>query len=126
MRARVVAFSLVLALAACATARGPHTGGGRDANLITAAEIENSHETDAYDAVRNLRPNMLVTHGQTTFNNSDPGIIVFLNGSQFGTVESLHRIAASDVDEIRFYSAGEASMRHGTGYPDGVIEVKTK
>lgn len=126
MRARLVACCLVAALSACATGGGPHGGGGHDPNAITAEEIESSHEANAYDAVRALRPNMLVTRGQTTFMNSDPGIVVFLNGTQFGNVQSLSRIAAKDIEQIHFYSASEASLRHGTGYPDGVIEVTTK
>ncbi|MGH7649369.1 MAG: hypothetical protein ACREND_14730, partial [Gemmatimonadaceae bacterium] len=72
------------------------------------------------------RPNMLQTHGQVTFQNSDPGIVVFLNGTQYGPLQSLDRIPAKDIDEIHFYSASEASLRHGTGFPHGVIEVKTK
>ncbi len=125
MRARLVACCLAFALSACATG-GTHTGAGHDPNAITADEIEGSHEATAYDVVRTLRPNMLVTHGMTSFTQADPGIIVFLNNQQFGPVQSLDRIPAKDVDEIHFYSASEAALRHGTGFPDGVIEVKTK
>ena len=103
-----------------------HTGAGHDPNVITAAEIDNAHESNIYDVIRSLRPNMLVVRGQTTFMNSDPGIVVFLNGAQYGTIESLRRIPAKDAEEIHFYTGSEASMRHGTGFPDGVIEVKTR
>lgn len=125
MRARLVVCGLVFALSACATGGASH-GSGHDPNTITADEIEASHEATAYDVVRTLRPNMLITHGVATFNQSSPGIIVFVNGTQFGTAQSLDRIAAKDVDEIHFYNASEAALRHGTGFPDGVIEVKTK
>ena len=126
MRARFVACCLVFALSACATGGGPHSGGGHDPNTITADEVESSHEGNAYDVVRAIRPNMLTTRGQSTFMNSDPGIVVFLNGTQYGDIQSLHRIPARDIDQIHFYSASEASLRHGTGYPEGVIEVTTK
>lgn len=125
MRARLVCC-LVFALSACATGGGPRGGAGHDPNTITAAEVESSHESNAYDVVRSIRPNMLTTRGQSTFINSDPGIVVFLNGTQYGDVQSLRRINASDIDQIHFYSAAEASVRHGTGYPEGVIEVTTK
>ncbi|HEY7893450.1 MAG TPA: hypothetical protein VIC24_00980 [Gemmatimonadaceae bacterium] len=125
MRARLAVCCLAFALSACATGGASH-GSGHDPNAITADEIEASHEATAYDVVRTLRPNMLITHGVSSFNQSDPGIMVFVNGTQFGTIQSLDRIAAKDVDEIHFYSASEASLRHGTGFPDGVIEVKTK
>ncbi|MGH7646725.1 MAG: hypothetical protein ACREND_01295, partial [Gemmatimonadaceae bacterium] len=74
MRARLVACCLAVALSACATS-GPHhsSGAGHDLNSISADEIESSHETNAYDVIRALRPNMLQTHGQVTFQNSDPG-----------------------------------------------------
>jgi len=125
MRARLALCCLAFAMSACATGGASH-GSGHDPNAITADEIEGSHEATAYDVVRTLRPNMLITHGVNTFNGSNPGIIVFLNGTQYGTVQSLDRIAAKDVDEIHFYDASEAALRHGTGFPSGVIEVKTK
>ncbi len=126
MRARVVVCGLVFALSACATGGGPHGGSGHDPNTITAAEVESSHESNAYDVVRAIRPNMLNTRGQSTFINSDPGIVVFLNGTQYGDIQSLRRINARDIDQIHYYSASEASVRHGTGFPEGVIEVTTK
>ncbi len=126
MRARAVVCGLVFALSACATAGGPHSGGGHDPNAITAEEVDGSHESNAYDVVRALRPNMLTRHGQSTILGSDPGIVVFVNGTQYGDVQSLRRIPSKDIDQIHFYSASEASMRHGTGYPDGVIEVTMK
>jgi hypothetical protein len=127
MRARLVACAFAVALSACATS-GPHhsSAAGHDPNVISADEIESSHETNAYDVIRSLRPNMLQTHGQVTFVNSDPGIVVFLNGSQYGPLQSLDRIPSKDIDEIHFYNASEASLRHGTGFPHGVIEVKTR
>ena len=132
MRARLVVCCLAIGLSACATGGGSHSGSGsshdraRDPNVISADEVESSHESNAYDVVRTLRPNMLQMHGQVTFMNSDPGIVVFLNGTQYGPVESLQRIPAREIEEIHFYSAGDASLRHGTGFPHGVIEVKTK
>ena len=126
MRARSVVCCLAFTLAACATGGTPHAGGSHDPNSITAEEVENSHEANAYDVVRALRPNMLVSRGHTTFMNSDPGIVVFLNGTQFGDLQSLRRITAKDIEQIHFYSASESSLRHGTGYPSGVIEVTTK
>lgn len=126
MRARVIVGCLVLVLSACATGAGPRGGGGHDPNVITAAEVEGSHEANAYDVVRAVRPNMLTTRGQSSFMNSDPGIVVFLNGTQYGDIQALRRIPARDIDQIHFYSASEASLRHGTGYPEGVIEVTTK
>lgn len=126
MRARLVVCGLAIALSACATGGGSHGGPGHDPNAITAEEIEGTHEATAYDVVRTLRPNMLVTHGMTSFTQADPGIIVFVNGAQYGSVQSLDRIPAKDIDEIHFYGASDAALRHGTGFPDGVIEVTTK
>jgi len=124
MRVRFVACSLALALSACASAGTPRTG-GHDPDVITADQAESTHEADAYDVIQTLRPNMLVTRGHDTF-GSDPGIVVFLNGQQYGLVDDLRKIPAGSIEEIRYLSSSEAALRHGTGFSDGVIEVKTK
>lgn len=126
LRRGVVCAAVLLTACASAHTAGPSSS-GKQRNLITADEIANSHERNAYELIQALRPSMLTNRGPTSLSNrSDGGIAVFLDDQRFGDLASLAQIPASDVREIRFLSAGEAQARWGTGYPSGVIQVVSK
>jgi hypothetical protein len=97
--------------------------------VITSEELATATDvTNAYDAVLHLRPQFLQSRGNTSMNEeSSPGgqplPIVFLDGQRFGGVETLRNIPLSNVKEIHFISAADATTRWGTGYANGVIEV---
>lgn len=100
----------------------------RQANLLTTEEIFGAHAdaVTTYDAIARLRPHWLSSHGPTSF--MTPGTEyarVFLDGQQYGDLQSLRNIPASEVMEIRYYNSTEAGgrfgLRAGTG---GVIEVR--
>jgi hypothetical protein len=88
----------------------------------------------AYDIVRVLRPSMLTSRGITTARSqsqsrvweADHGIKVYLDGIRYGGVESLATIPANTVREIRWLSAGDATIRYGTGNVAGAIVVATR
>jgi hypothetical protein len=124
MRLRFTACLLALALSACAS--GGHASNGSNRNVITAEEITNAHETNAYAVIRSLRPNMLAVHGPTSISNQDPGIVVFLDGQRYGDVDALKELSTNNLAEIRFLTPGESQYRYGTGFPEGIIEVKSK
>ncbi len=127
MKLRLAAPLLAVLLAACASSTGgQHLSNHSSRQVLTADEIAQSHESNVYAAIETLRPNMLANRGPTSVNNNDPGIVVFLNGQRYGDVNSLKLMSTNDVLEIRSLSAGEAQYRYGTGFPEGVIEVKTR
>ena len=124
-------LALVVAVAACATATPRREGlrpsqGPRDP--ITRAELVTTSATDAYDAVRTLRGNWIVSRGVTTLWQPDGGgwPAVFVDGMRLGTIGELRSVPRSEIDEIRLLSASEASFRYGNGYAAGVILVKTR
>src|SRR5690242_2627078 len=118
---RVVAVAAVF-LTACASA---HTAGPsntsssnrKDRNFISADEIANAHERNAYEIIQALRPSMLVNRGPTSLSNPSEGIVVFLDDQRFGDLGTLKQIAYGEVEEIRFLSPAEAQARWGPGYP---------
>lgn len=116
----------LLLLCACASAAHSPSARGSNPRLITADEIAQSHQTNAYTVIQSLRPNMLSSRGQTSIHGDDPGVVVFVNGSRFGDVSRLETIAAPDIAEIRALTASEAEYRYGPGFPDGVIDIKLK
>jgi len=126
---RVVAVAAVF-LTACASAHtaGSSNGSGsrKDRNVISADEIANTHERNAYEIIQALRPSMLVNRGPTSLSDPSQGIVVFLDDQRFGDLGSLKQIAYGEVGEIRFLSPAEAQARWGPGYPSGVILVVSK
>jgi hypothetical protein len=49
--------------------------------------------------------------------------VVFLNGRPFGDLVTLYDFNSQTIDEIRFISPADATIRYGTGYAGGIIHV---
>lgn len=103
-------------------------GGGPSASqVITEEQIAKTDATTAYEAIRVLQPNFLVSRGPTSFyNTSSPLPNVYLDDVQYGPITTLTLIPARDIASIRLYRAWEATYKFGTGNMGGVIEVYTK
>jgi len=115
---------LIASGAAAACASGGGGGGGpdrprRSANLITAEELAEFSTYTAQDAIRRLRPRWLTTRG-----DGYPQIII--DGARMGSPDALSSISVSDVESMRFLSAADATMRFGTNFPNGAIEVTSR
>lgn len=98
----------------------------------TEIDVAASRYATAYEIVRALRPAMLVTRGATGRVppgvpwSASPGIKVYLDGVQFGGVESLAAIPARDVFDVQWLSPMDATTRYGTGNTAGAIVVTTR
>ena len=108
-------------LIACASA------GARDANVITAPELSRSKARNAYDAIRQIRPEMLRTR--------DPGAIVYFKARQpvvavdntlVGGVEVLRTLPTGKVARIEYVNSWVAAKRYGTGFGHGVMLIETR
>ncbi|MCY4574401.1 MAG: hypothetical protein OXF01_16585 [Gemmatimonadetes bacterium] len=115
------AFGLATALAACASAGGSSDGSPRrDPNMITAEELVDFSTTNALDAIRRLRPRWLQGRG-----NLRPMVVV--DGARMDNLEdALQSIQAASVRTMRYMSATDATMRFGTNFLGGAIEVTTR
>ena len=78
-------------LLACASA------GARDANVITAPELSRSKARSAYDAIRQIRPEMLRTR--------DPGTVVYFKASQ--PVVAVDNTLVGGVEVLRTLPTGK-------------------
>ena len=108
-------------LIACASA------GAHDANVITAPELSRSEAQNAYDAIHQIRPEMLRTR--------DPGTMVYFKARQpvvavdytlVGGVEVLRTLATGKVTRIEYVNSWMAAKRFGTGFGDGVMLIETR
>ncbi|MDB4892283.1 MAG: hypothetical protein JWL61_4138 [Gemmatimonadetes bacterium] len=131
-----VYFSAVLVTAmACASGSaagdpGTAAGAGRNADVISAAELADPAiaSGDALEAVQRLRPRFLMTRGAISAKNSSAGSThVSVDGGPLLTVDALSRLRPSQIAEIRYLSASDAAQRFGTNAASGgVILVKSK
>ena len=127
----VAAFGLLLAAGACATGT---TGGGTrsQSDVITLEEIEQATVHDAYEIVRQYRPRWLRGRGPQTFtadvrNTTTPGYPkVKVDNLPPMDLESLRDIRVVEIAEIRYMNPRDATLRYGTGFSGGIIQVITK
>jgi len=126
----LLSFTLVLGACASSSAGTRASTGARGArDVITEEELASTSATNALDAVRQLRPQMLQSRGPTTLGNAadaGTGPAVFLDGQRFGGLNELASISVTDIREIRYLSGPDATQRFGTGYTQGAILVSRK
>ena len=108
-------------LLACASA------GAHDANVITAPELNRNKARNAYDAIHQIRPELLRTR--------DPGALVYFKARQpvvavdytlVGGVEVLRTLPTGNVARIEYINSWVAAKRFGTGFRDGVMLIETR
>jgi hypothetical protein len=129
---RCFAALAMIALTGCASSGVPTNA--KNQNVITAEEISRTSATSAYDLIQHLRPNYLRTRGAVHGSPSSDGtnhleavdVVVYLNETRFGGSEQLRQISFSDIREIRYYGASEATTKWGTGHSAGAIQVLTR
>lgn len=117
----IITASLVLALGLTACASGGGGGGGGSGpNQLAAEDLVDVQQLDAYQAIQRLRSRWLRGRGGQT-----PNVIVD-GAARPGGLDALSDIRVSDVEEMRFLSANDASLRYGTGNSGGAIVITTK
>ena len=92
-----------------------------NSNVISEAELAESHERSVYDAVSALRPQWLRYRG-AGLGGSAP-VMAYRDGVQLGAVERLYQVDLRTVKEIRYYDGIQATQRFGTGHGSGAIDV---
>jgi hypothetical protein len=101
--------------------------GAHDANVITAPELSRSKARNAYEAIRQIRPEMLRTR--------DPGTVVYFKPSQplvavdntlVGGVEVLRTLPTGKVAHIEYVNSWVAAKRYGPGFGNGLMLIETR
>ena len=101
----------------------------RGASVLTAEEIAAAHADNntVYDAVARLRPNWLAAHGTTSLQGGTEYAVVWVDGQQYGNLNSLRNLPAYQVADIQYYDVTQAGARFGLrAGGGGVIEVRQK
>jgi len=118
---RYVRQTLILAVATTALACGPGIPGatapaGR--NVITAEEISQHTVRDALELVQRIRPQWLRAR------QGDP--MVYIDRVRSGGPDVLQTIALESIQQMRYVSPSDATVRYGSDHVGGAIEVTTK
>ncbi len=121
----MIPIAFLLLITACAAGgqgAGTDSGsGGARRDRITADDLEGVVEDNAYDVISRMRPGWLRRRGRSLL----PA--VFRDNIRVGTdIEALRSIRLQNVFEIRYLNAGDATMRWGTGFTGGVIQIVTR
>ncbi len=112
---------LLLLLQGCASSGSGDGPPRRSGNLITAEEMQQTAiGSDAYQVIERLRPAWLRVRSGVG------AAVVFLNGQRYGDLDSMRTIPAGDLDSARLLSAADATTLYGTGYPAGIIDLRTR
>ncbi len=131
MSARFIYALGAAALLGCASTGTNPSVSRQSSTVLTAEEIMQAHAdaTTAYDAIARLRPNWLAAKGVTSgyYNANTQYAMVFLDGQQYGDLNTLRNIAAYNVGSAHYYDVTQAGARFGLkGGASGVIEVLSK
>lgn len=109
--------AIVLGSTACASGGSGTTARRGSTTRIVQEELVAIDQLSAFAAIQRLRP---------TWFRSRTGALpqVHIDGNpQAGGVEALRNLPASEVEEMVFMNAADATTRFGTNYMSGVILV---
>lgn len=97
----------------------------RQPDVISLEEIQMTTDVrDAYELIRRLRPQFLQVRATGTGGRTKPvDLLVWVNGAERGSLETLRSIPAHAVLEIRKLSAADAVTQYGKDQ-NGVILVR--
>lgn len=128
---RAIALFITLGLSAGLSGCSSGGGGGssdsgprRSANLITAEELVDLGAETALTAIRRLRPRWLQARGASVSGGNLP--VAFLDGARLGQPDALQGVNVADIESMRYLNASDATMRYGTNFPGGAIEVRSR
>lgn len=117
----------VLIASACASGGAGSGGATRNRDLLTQEELQPLNQHTAWDAVQRLRPMWMRPGGiRNSANPAGHYPYIFVDGSPYGSMESLRGFRVENVEEMRHVSATDATIRYGGQYQGGVILITTK
>ena len=98
-----------------------------DRRLLVADEVAHAEAGSAYDLIRRLRPEFLISRGPTSILLTSPDTPeVFVDGIRRGGIEELQYLPASDVYDVHFYPMSAVPVAFSGNHPAGVIVVRTR
>lgn len=126
---RLALFTLLVAVAGCASGGGAADGSPRARarmDVITKEQALESRATDALGIVETLRSGWLRERGSDSLTGQPTRVQVYFDDVRLGGVETLRSISLVQIGHIRYYDGVAASGRWGLGHGAGVIFVSSR
>jgi hypothetical protein len=96
-------------------------------DLLTAAELAGTRAVSAYEAIRRLRPSLLMARGPSSvLVPGGAGPALWIDETYVGDVSALRDVPSGDVVSVHLVPAWDAATRYGSGFPNGVLVVETR
>lgn len=127
---RFIVTACVLVLGAgCASSQADESASFGNADLLTAEQLQPYRHLNAFDAIRQIRPQWLrSSRGRSSINASTSaqrGLRVYVDGILFGGTSDLRSIEVRAIHEARFLDAREATLQYGTNHAEGALVITT-
>jgi hypothetical protein len=124
---RNLAVACALVVTVGCTTRGSTQPSDQD--VLTAEQLVAFSHLNAYDAIRQTRPQWLrSTRGQSSIVSSTAeqrGLRIYVDGMLFGGALDQRSLEVRAISEVRFLDARQATLLYGTNHAEGALVVKT-
>lgn len=117
---------LLVGVTGCASGASGGGGGGGGGSVLTEAEMAQWATRDLFDVVQRLRPRWLQSRAPVTVQGRQTLTIILDGIRQDGGPELLRELRTSDIEEVRYLNARDATTRFGTDMTGGALIVVTK
>lgn len=121
------AFLVIAAFSTACASSSASRSPSRSMRVLSAEEMAGSSAKTAFEAVQLLRPQWLTARGVASPHNLgavEP--VVYVDNMKYGGLRSLESIYVTEIKEIRYLSASQATTRFGTGHVGGALLVTRK
>jgi hypothetical protein len=95
-----------------------------DRDVLTGQDWRSTAAPDAYTMLEALKPFWL--RARPSAIAREPAIVVYVNGTRWGTAEVLRDIKVPDLVRIRHLSGAHAAAQFGPDHTGGALLVQTR
>ncbi len=120
----VIPIFCALGLLACWTTTAPYKDYRLDRNYIFIDEIQSSGSATAFNLIRTLRPHWFRGRGPKSLVHDTVSFpIIYVDGNRYGDINSLLSFPVTNITEIQYMNAGDATIKLGMDHPAGAILI---
>jgi outer membrane receptor for ferrienterochelin and colicin len=99
---------------------------GGSSTLIVRAELEELTGRTAMEAIENLNQRWLQVRRGVSLRDGPNYARVVVDEITRRELDELHRWNADEIEYMRYLTGPDATIKYGSGFPGGVIEVITR
>lgn len=118
-----LAAAIALGMTACASGGGGAARpAGATSNRIVLEELQALTEMTGLQVIERLRPRWLQSRAGT---GGEPPVL-YVDGARRGSINDLTSMRSSNLQQLEYMSASDATTRYGTGHGGGAVMVTSR